>query len=50
MDVDEAQARTAELTATRDGRTHFFCSAPCKASFLAKPITAGVATQAPGHP
>ena len=50
MDVDETHARTAGLTATHGGRTHFFCSSSCKASFLAKPITAGVATQASGHP
>ena len=50
MDVDEARARAEGMTATQDGKTHFFCSASCKASFAAQPVTAGVTTHAPGHP
>ena len=50
MDVDEAQARTAGLTASQGGRTHHFCSASCKETFLSRPITAGVATPSSGHP
>lgn len=50
MDVDEADARKAGLTASQGGRTHHFCSASCKESFLAKPITAGVTSPDPGHP
>jgi Cu(I)/Ag(I) efflux system membrane fusion protein len=50
MDVEEAQARKTGLTATQGGKTHHFCSASCKETFLAKPVTAGVASPAPGHP
>lgn len=50
MDVDAAHARAAGLTVAHDGKTHYFCSDSCKASFLAKPLTAGVGTPAADHP
>ena len=50
MDVDEARARAEGKVHTHEGKTHYFCSDSCKATFAAKPDAGTVPARVAGRP
>ncbi len=50
MDVDEARARAEGKTHTHEGKTHYFCSDSCKATFAATPDVGAVPARVAGRP
>lgn len=50
MEVDEAKARAEGKVATHGGKTHYFCSDSCKATFVGKQATPAVTAQVAGRP
>jgi Cu(I)/Ag(I) efflux system membrane fusion protein len=50
MDVDEARARAEGKSHTHEGRTHYFCSDSCKATFAARPDGGSVPARVAGRP
>jgi Cu(I)/Ag(I) efflux system membrane fusion protein len=50
MDVDEARARAEGKVATHGGKTHYFCSDSCRATFVEKQGAHAVTAQVAGRP
>ena len=50
MEVDEARARAEGKVHTHEGKTHYFCSDSCKATFAAKPDAGTVPARVAGRP